>query len=252
MIKYSICVTCRNEVETVRQSLDSILNQIDDRFELVVVDSDSNDGTPKILSEYAKKDKIKLLEEKGSRGKGRQKAFENSSGNYIIANMDMDDVFKPLLIPLLNHYREKCEGDLLLTLYTSKKTLRGIQNVTISTRSLLLDLGGWRNLQYAEDLDLESRAAKIGKYRWTAFPLLEKWNLHHERRRFFGKMKFRYLRYREFLRLGTNIFSEDEEISITQKIFALTAKIGKVFSQSYEDPFNKTFNPYHTKYQIRF
>lgn len=252
MIKYSICITCRNEVETIRQSLDSILNQIDDRFELVVVDGVSNDGTPEILSEYAKKGKLKLLKERSSRGEGRQKAFENSSGNYIISNMDMDDIFKPLFIPLLNHYHEKCEGKLLLTLYTSKKELRGIQNITISTRSLISDLGGWRNLQYAEDLDLESRAAKIGKYRWTEFPLLEKWNLHQERRRFFGKMKFRYLRYREFLRLGTDIFSEDEEISITQKIFALTARIGKTFSQSYNDPFNKTFNPYNTKYQIRF
>lgn len=252
VVKYSICITCRNEVKTVRKSLDSILYQIDDRFEIVVVDSFSDDGTLEILLEYARMGKLKLLTEGCSRGRGRQIAFENSSGDYIIANIDMDDVFRPLLSPLLELYTRRCEGNLLLTIFSAKKMLRGIQNITILPRSLLFELGGWRDLQYFEDWDLWSRAAKIGKYRWTEFPLLDKWNLHPERRSLLGKMRFRYLRYRDLLRLGVDIFSEDEDVGIIQKVFVLMARIGKAFSYSYEDPFNKTFNPYDKTYQVQF
>ncbi|MEM2087155.1 MAG: glycosyltransferase [Thermoproteota archaeon] len=59
--KYSVCITCRNEAKTIRASLDSILNQIDDRFEVIVVDSKSTDGTLEILKEYVEHGKIKLI-----------------------------------------------------------------------------------------------------------------------------------------------------------------------------------------------
>jgi len=39
--------------------------------------------------DYAQKGDIKLIVEKCSRGKGRQIAFKNSTGKYIIANLDI-------------------------------------------------------------------------------------------------------------------------------------------------------------------
>ncbi len=142
----------------------------------------------------AKAGAIKLVTERCSRGEGRQIAFENSSGDYIVAHMDMDDTFKPSLISLLELYHQRCEGNLLLAIFNAKKQLRGVQNIIISTRELMASLGGWRDLQRFEDWDLWSRAAKIGKYCWTEFPLLDTWNRHPERRNFRQNLKFRYLR----------------------------------------------------------
>ena len=107
---YSICITHRNNKPTLKLSLDSILNQIDDRFEVIVVDSLSSDGSSEILREYARSGKIKLIEKKCSRGKGIQIGFENSSGKYIISNLDMEDIFNPCLLSLLREYHSKSEG----------------------------------------------------------------------------------------------------------------------------------------------
>ncbi|UCB60264.1 MAG: glycosyltransferase family 2 protein [Candidatus Bathyarchaeota archaeon] len=249
--KYSICITCRNEAGTIEHSLSSILDQIDDRFEVVIVDSHSDDGTHDTLMTLAKAGAIKLVTERCSRGEGRQIAFENSSGDYIVAHMDMDDTFKPSLISLLELYHQRCEGNLLLAIFNAKKQLRGVQNIIVSTRELMASLGGWRDLQRFEDWDLWSRAAKIGKYCWAEFPLLDTWNRHPERKNFRQNLKFRYLRYRDSLRLGIRIFSEDEEVGVSQRVVALMARLGASFHHNYEDEFNKNFKPYNKAYQLQ-
>src|SRR2546428_13910234 len=93
--KYSICVTHYNNAPTLRQSLDCVLNQIDDRFEVIIVDNLSSDGSANILQDYSLREKITLIRRRCSRGRARQTAFENSSGDYVIANLDMDDVGRP-------------------------------------------------------------------------------------------------------------------------------------------------------------
>src|SRR5438445_3448665 len=110
---YSICVTNYNNVLTLRQSVESILNQIDSRFEIVVVDNKSTDGSQLVLREYSNRGKLKLVRARCSRGKGRQIAFENSIGNYVISNLDFDDVFQPRLDELLNKYHATCKETLL-------------------------------------------------------------------------------------------------------------------------------------------
>jgi len=68
-IKYSICITNYNNKETISECINSILNQIDSRFEIVVVDNMSNDGSERILSEMAELGTIHLIRMKCSRGK---------------------------------------------------------------------------------------------------------------------------------------------------------------------------------------
>jgi glycosyltransferase involved in cell wall biosynthesis len=159
---YSICITNFNTVDSVRQSLESILTQVDDRFEIVVVDNCSKDGSLEILREYDRK-QIRLIVTKCSRGLGRQIAFENSRGKYIIGQMDMDDVFKPFLNKLLQIYHDNFEGYMLAT----------SEVIMIAPRELINTLGGYKDLNYLEETDLYARAAQIGSFRFYRFKIKE-------------------------------------------------------------------------------
>jgi glycosyltransferase involved in cell wall biosynthesis len=244
--KYSICITCRNEIRKIRDSLDSILGQINDDFEVVVVDSASTDGTLEVLQEYAESGKIKLIVRKCTRGEGRQIAFENSSGKYIISNLDADDIIAPRIKELVDFYHRRCDGNLLLVV--SDLYERGAQNVTVAPRSLISQIGGWRNLLYSEDWDLWSRAAKAGKYRFTAFNLIERRGIHPERQKLLKKLKLRMDQYVDRYRLGRRVLSEGEQVNVAQRLAQLAARFLTLFMKSYKDDFNARFEPYDSSY----
>ncbi len=250
MVKYSICVTHHNNVVSLKESLDSILNQVDEKFELIIVDNLSDDGSLTILQDYAEKGEIKLIRKRCNRGQGRQLAFENSSGDYIISNIDMDNVFKPVLDELLQFYHSVCEGYLLLVISDPDPAVRGFQNVTIAPRDLIQDLGGWRNLQFAEDWDLWSRAAKVGLYRYVAFSFAESSPDYEKKENILRRLSFRYIKYLDMLRLGRNIFFRGERITISQNLVSFLSKIVSIFYESYGDPFNKTFELYDFQYRL--
>ncbi len=248
-IRYSICITCHNEARNIRESLKSILDQIDERFEVVIVDGNSTDGTFEILKEFSTQTRIKIFQRKCSRGTGRQIAFESSSGDYVISNMDLDDVFKPVLPALIKFYLEHAEGRVLLAVASNGGAVATTQAVTVSPRRLLTSLGGWRDLQWGEDQDLWSRAAKIDKYSWTFFNMHEKTNPHIERKKMLGKMRLRYVTYRELLRTGRKVLS-GEHANLSQRLIYILARLSLPFYKSYKDEFNATFNPYSPSFFI--
>lgn len=253
-LKYSICVTHFNNLATVERSLSSILSQIDEDFEIVVVDNMSSDGSYEILKGFAEKGQIKLMQVKCSRGKGRQIAFENSSGKYVVANLDMDDVFKPRLRELLERYHEVAEGKLLWAVSRAKGGFWGGESFTIAPRDLLAELGGWRDLQVFEDLELCCRAALRGKYCRGEFSLLDATNPHRERvQSRIRRMRWRYLRYREILRIGLPMQLWNTRETPKQKIIKVSMKVLVLpFYQSYVDPFNYNFalDPSAPKYMV--
>jgi glycosyltransferase involved in cell wall biosynthesis len=240
MISYSICITHYNNVAKVSASLESLLSQVDDTYEIVVVDNLSDDGSQDILLKFASQGRIRLISKKCTRGEGRQIAFENSSGAYVIANLDMDDTFRQELADFVGFYHRNCEGMLLLA--TADKE-RWSQNITIGPRALISELGGWRDLQWGEDWDLWRRAARAGRYKWTTFSLAEEVNLHEERRRTVIKIRQRYARYRDMLRLGRKIFSPGEKVSLSQWVVAVFARATRPFYDSYDDGLGP-FDPY--------
>jgi glycosyltransferase involved in cell wall biosynthesis len=234
---YSICITCRNNASTVKESLESILSQINSSFEIIVVDSKSDDGTTEILQDYARKGIIKLIVKKCSRGRGRQIAFENSCGKYIIANMDLDDVFKQELSKILKIYHRRFEGYIV-----SLNKPSNWCGITIGPRSLIEKLGGWRDLQFAEEWDLWARAAKLGLFRTLQYELREKIGKTFKRNAIQHLIN-RLIKYREMYRLGRRIFAQNEKITISQKIISYIAFFVSLFYPSYVDPFNREFDP---------
>lgn len=249
---YSICMTHYNNASTLKRSLKSILSQTGPDFEIVVVDNKSNDGSENILRDYSDRGVLKLISARCSRGQGRQIAFENSSGDYVIANLDFDDVFKPRLKELLGNYLEKSEGNLLWAHSIDHRGFWGGESFTIAPRHLLSRLGGWRDLQFGEDWELARRAARAGMYRWTYFQLLEQTNAHVERKTFIGRLRFRYVRYRDLLRCGRRVFKDGYHVSVSQRVAYLLSRFALPLYESYCEENMSTFDPSSTDCYVDF
>src|SRR5580658_870435 len=104
MVKYSIVVPLHNEEEnvtTLYARLKQVLDQVGDRFELLLVDDGSSDHTYKLLEEIAAVDS-RVLVVKLRRNFGQSAAlaagFDHASGKFILA-MDGDLQHDPNDIP---------------------------------------------------------------------------------------------------------------------------------------------------------
>jgi glycosyltransferase involved in cell wall biosynthesis len=217
MVKYSICITNYNARHTLRQCLESVLSQIDSDFEVVVSDNFSTDGSREILEECARNGKIKLVIEHSNRGRGRQIAFENSNGDYIISGIDTDDVIKPVLKDVLRLYHEKHEGYML-----------SFGTIHIIPRHLVIALGGWRDLQWGEDVDFAKRIEAMGKSHY--FPDVGRvvGKKGHLKRGFLQRVRGRYLYYQSRYKIGFSVLDDlkaanwyKRPIEILIAIFAL-------------------------------
>lgn len=201
-LTYSVCMTHYNDRPTVERSLESVLKQMDDSFEAVVVDNFSTDGSYAILRKYAEDGRIKLIQAKCSRGKGRQIAFENSTGSCVIANFDMDDIMVPRLRELLSLFHSCYEGRLVRVRRSLVEGIDHYCNVTIAQRETVAKLGGWRDMNWYEDADLWYRGKLAGLLVEIDFPIMYRNRLHPEREGYRQRIQHRYLTYRECTRAG--------------------------------------------------
>jgi len=237
----SICITHFNQVLTVEKSLRSVLDQIDEEFEVVVVDQTSTDGSSDILERFARDGVIHLYHQTvRNRGLGRQLAFEMSKGELIVAQIDMDDVYRPVLRDLLATYEANQPGRVLRVVNDQK---RGA--VTIAPRSFLSDIGGWPDLNYVEDRWIWGRAAERGLYLWTRYPLYSKITESREKRDFLDRTVRVYGILRDRIRIGAK--AHPSKYSWPMVPFAyLSAKSSKPLSR----PVFKRFWPDDPKYCI--
>ena len=169
MIKYSICSTTYNIATRIRKSLDSLLKYInEEEWEIVVVDNRSKDGTYEILEEYASKFKnFKMVSKRCKRGRGRNIAYKNSEGKYIIV-VDFDTIYYKQWYDLIKAYNE-WEG-------RDKYALHSMF-LGIYPRHLIEEVGGWRNLQLGEDFDMWWRLIQIDAFKWCPIVAGENWNV---------------------------------------------------------------------------
>lgn len=91
-IKISIIMPVYNVEKYIRKSIESILNQTLNEFELIIINDGSTDSTGQICKQYAQKDRrIKLIEIKNSgQSFARNKGLEVARGKYI-GFVDGDD-----------------------------------------------------------------------------------------------------------------------------------------------------------------
>jgi len=95
--KVSVIIPTYNRADLLPRAINSVLNQIFQNFELIIVDDGSTDNTRQVVEEFQKKDKrIKYIwqENSGAPAKPRNTGIKNSQGEYI-AFLDHDDEWLP-------------------------------------------------------------------------------------------------------------------------------------------------------------
>jgi len=145
----SIYGTIFNSVNTVRPVIDNIFETFDkikENIEIVIVDNYSNDGTYESIKEMAENHNIILLRKRSTRGEGRNIAFSQTLGKYVL-NRDFDDLYiDRTMYILLNKFKDYLDKDVIIN--------------EMSRREIIERIGNWSNLNAGEDVELKARAVK--------------------------------------------------------------------------------------------
>lgn len=161
--KYTIAVCHYNMKETVKESLLSIIKQVTEEYEVLVVDDGSDDGSVELLKELESSYeclRLELLEYDPSRhlGETRNISFEKSNGKYILTSLDADDRYSKGIKDFVNIYHQ-IEEQVDFTF-----CLNG-NSISIAPRDLFLEYK-WRNFKRAQDIDFWRRLLHEDKVIW--------------------------------------------------------------------------------------
>lgn len=105
----SVVMPTYNRADLLPRAINSILNQTYDKFEFIIVDDASTDGSAELLKNYANIDtRIKILTNEKNRGisYSRNRGTDFAKGKYV-AIMDSDDYSEPTRLEKHVAYLEK-------------------------------------------------------------------------------------------------------------------------------------------------
>jgi teichuronic acid biosynthesis glycosyltransferase TuaG len=118
----SIIMPVYNAEEYIAETIESVLNQTYENWELIIVDDYSNDTSIEIIKQFTKQEKrIKLIESKNNFGgpaRPRNIGINNSYGEYI-AFLDADDLWQNIKLEKQLNYM--IENNLNFTSTSSSK-----------------------------------------------------------------------------------------------------------------------------------
>lgn len=124
--KISVVMPVYNTGEILRASIDSILLQTFDNFELIMVDDGSADDTYSICEQYAAQDGRIVLLHQENKGvcAARNRGIEVSRGEYVTF-CDHDDIYSPRKLEVQYLLAKKYDADIVNvgyeTIYNSEK-----------------------------------------------------------------------------------------------------------------------------------
>ncbi|WP_157995638.1 glycosyltransferase family 2 protein [Peristeroidobacter soli] len=107
-MKLSICITTFNRAQFIGTTLESILVQLTEECELVVLDGASTDDTERVVSDYSKRfDQLRYFRQKTNQGIDRDYdcVVQLARGEYCWLMSD-DDILKPHAIATVLHALE--------------------------------------------------------------------------------------------------------------------------------------------------
>jgi glycosyltransferase involved in cell wall biosynthesis len=150
-------MTTYQPYKTIKSCMESILAQIDDRFEVVVVDNLSTDGSHTYLRRLADERRIRFISTNCNRGQGRQIAAENAIGDVLVQQVDADQVYRRFLPLAVDKFEQEslANSHLVLILKASSRSSpfhRIPSPISITKKENFLMLSRWPSINYAEDL----------------------------------------------------------------------------------------------------
>ena len=123
----TVYITNFNYGEYLKKSITSVLNQTFKNIELIIVDDGSTDNSKKILNEYFKNKKIKIIYQKN---KGLIKscniAIKLASGQFIM-RLDADDYLDKNALLIL--YNEIIKNDEIALVYSDYFLIDKFENL---------------------------------------------------------------------------------------------------------------------------
>lgn len=156
-MKVSLCATIYNSEDTAEEFVRSAVGLAD---EMVVVDGGSGDRTWPILTALSREYTQLTAARFGrwvSRGRGRQLAFDRSSGD-IVLQLDANVAYRNL-DKYVADYRARFPPSQLVNYgLVGRHRPDGETHFLIGTRAAWTAVGGYRDLYAYEDIDLARRA----------------------------------------------------------------------------------------------
>ena len=94
--RFSVVIPAYNSTETIGATLDSVLAQTSQDFELIVVDDGSSDRTPDLVQEYCAADPhVTLIQQENQGTAGARNTGIDASRGEFISLLDNDDLWMP-------------------------------------------------------------------------------------------------------------------------------------------------------------
>ncbi len=135
-MKFSVIIPVYNCADKLHISVDSILNQTFQDFELILVNDGSKDDSLKVCRLYTAKDsRVKVLNQTNSgAGPARNNGIEQASGDYLVF-CDADDFYEPIALKSFARATEK-NPDIIISSYQEFKYSTGGEVIVCSKRMM--------------------------------------------------------------------------------------------------------------------
>jgi glycosyltransferase involved in cell wall biosynthesis len=175
----SVVVTVRNEAKAIGALLDSLLVQ-EPPFEVLIVDSNSEDATVAIAQRYAEqRPEVRVLRFGGTRGASRNEGVRQAQGD-VVAFIDGDCIATPAWLQELRQGLQRSDVAAGKTQYVGFGPFEQLARVELRVRGydvtlpscnlayrkrVFQQLGGFDPwFRTAEDIDLNFRAVTAGHH----------------------------------------------------------------------------------------
>ena len=187
--KVSIYIPAYNAEKTIKQTINSVINQTYQFDEIIVIDDNSSDDTCKIINQF---ENIKLIKNKQNMGLGYNRNLGiKTSNNEIVASIDADVVLDPeWLNTIIKNFQSEdnimCGGKMTEKLvenkfnawrakyYSQNWGQNDLDNPpflfgcnTIQSKKIWEDIGGYdeKLLTNGEDIDYANKIKSISKFK---------------------------------------------------------------------------------------